>query len=177
MIAGDTQTSHGYQGEKVLRVAPNGDLVCLIRTLGDLDPAASRWLAQCRSTDGGFTWSAPRKIAAFCVTPQLITLDNGTMVAGYGRPGVYLRTSSDSAHTWSDPLAVHGPDERDLPEDKDVGNQWFDANRKRYSCANIDTVVTGPDRFLLAYSDFQYPHPEGGTCKAIIVRQVVIGGV
>lgn len=71
-------------------------------------------------------------------------------------------------------MAVIGPDGQGLPENQTDKDQWFDENRKRYSCANISTVVTGPDRFLLAFSDFQYPRPDGGTCKAIIVREIVV---
>ena len=42
-----------------------------------------------------------------------------------------------------------------------------------YSCSNTDVVVTGRDRFLLAYSDFHHPHPAGGRCKAVITREVI----
>jgi len=37
-------------------------------------------------------------------------------------------------------------------------------------------VVTGPDRFLVVYSDFQYRDAAGRRCKAICVREVLLKG-
>ena len=40
--------------------------------------------------------------------------------------------------------------------------------------ANTSLVVAGPDRFLVAYSDFRHRDAEGRPCKAIAVREVVV---
>lgn len=43
------------------------------------------------------------------------------------------------------------------------------------SCGNARHVVTGPDRFLVAYSDFNMRDENGRRRKVIKVREVVIG--
>jgi hypothetical protein len=35
-------------------------------------------------------------------------------------------------------------------------------------------LATGPDRFLIIYSDFKYPTPTGERRKAIKVREVIV---
>jgi len=47
---------------------------------------------------------------------------------------------------------------------------WW-AVRHDFSCANTSVVVTGPNRFLVAYSDFRYTNEAGERCKAICVRE------
>ena len=42
------------------------------------------------------------------------------------------------------------------------------------SCGNLGAVVTGPDRFLLAYSDFQHVNERGQQCKAVLVREFIV---
>ncbi|HUT56357.1 MAG TPA: hypothetical protein VNA25_00620, partial [Phycisphaerae bacterium] len=75
----------------------------------------------------------------------------------------------DSGRTWSEAAAVVGPTEQELLA-KPLGEWW--AIRHDFSCANTSVVVTGPDRFLVAYSDFQYHAAAGRRCKAICVREV-----
>jgi len=176
VIADDTDlTTDGYSGsEHSLQVMPNGDLYCVMRTeLGDHQDS-TQWLAASRSTDGGFTWSKPVEIAPFSVTPIMFTLANGMVALTYGRPGVYVRASGDSGKTWTDALPVVGPSEAELMKDKWWKVRYDHISTNKISCGNLGAVVTGSDRFLLAYSDFHHRNEKGEDCKAVLVREFAI---
>jgi hypothetical protein len=175
-IANDVdQTTEGYSGdEHWLQVMPNGELLCVMRTvLGDR-PGCTMYLAAARSSDIGHTWTRPKEIAPFSVTPILMALKNGAAALVYGRPGVYVRTSGDSGRSWSDALPVVGPPEAEL-----LADRWWDVrydhrSDNKISCGNLGAVVTGPDRFLLAYSDFRHRNEKGEQCKAVLVREFAV---
>ncbi|MDE2755355.1 MAG: sialidase family protein [Acidobacteriota bacterium] len=158
-------------GEQSIERMPNGDLLCVMRTQLGRDPKASNHLAAARSSDGGHTWTPPRELAAFSVTPHLRRLENGAVAVVYGRPGVHVRASADSGRTWSSAHSLVGPAETELlamsPEDR------WDLSGK-ISCSNTDVVITGADRFLVAYSDFRYLDVQGRQRKAIKVREVIV---
>ena len=158
-------------GEQSLERMPNGDLLCVMRTQLGRDPEATNHLAAARSSDNGFTWSPPREIAPFSVTPHLRRLENGAVVVIYGRPGIHLRTSADSGRTWSEALTLVGPPEAKLMA-LTPAERWKMGSQ--ISCSNTDVIVNGPDRFLLAYSDFLYRDEAGIRRKAIKVQQVVV---
>ena len=95
---------------------PSGDLVALFR------PGAPGALYGARSSDLGHTWSAPEIIwdeLFDYITPGMICLADGTLVATYGtrysnlagkgpRPGgVWLMHSEDGGHSWEEPLLVY----------------------------------------------------------------------
>jgi len=173
-IADDTdQTTHGYgAGEQELALMPDGDLLCVMRTQMSAHKEDSHFLAGARSSDGGATWTRPSRIAAFSVTPHILSLENGRVAMVYGRPGVYVRASDDGGRSWGPSVAVIGPEEEDLTSQP--VETWFDQGQLAYTCANTDVVVNGPDRFLVAYSDFQHPQPYGGRRKAILVREIIV---
>jgi len=174
-------------GEQSMQRMPNGDLLCVMRTrmagntLGTRPLTKSTHsLAATRSSDNGHTWSRPQAIAPLSVTPHLRTLENGTVAVVYGRPGVHVRVSTDSGQTWSEAFPVVGPKEAQLMAESaqermalSHGAQRSDQT-KVLSCSNTDVVVTGPDRFIVAYSDFQYRDEEGRQRKAIEVREVIV---
>jgi hypothetical protein len=173
LIAHDTDRSErGYScDEHSMQRLPNGDLLCVMRTLMGDQKGIAHWLAAARSSDGGFTWSKPEPIAPFSVTPILMALDNGCVAVAYGRPGVYVRASSDSGQSWSEGLNVVGP-----PESRLIKESWWDVryddnSLTKISCGNLGAVVTGPDRFVLAYSDFRHRQVEGKWVKAVMVRE------
>ena len=170
-IADDpSRSTWGYGfGEQSLALMPNGDLLCVMRTESSNNVEDSWQLMAARSRDGGHTWSAPEPIAPFSVTPHLVRLAEGTVALVYGRPGVHVRVSPDSGLTWTQTTAVGPPEKSFLSR---TAAEWWE-RRHDYSCANTSVVVTGPDRFLLAYSDFQHVNFDGQTCKAIKVRGVV----
>jgi hypothetical protein len=96
-------TMEGFR-EADLEIAPNGDLVCIMRSGGrnpkmgvNLFPTP---LYCARSSDGGQTWNLPEQIADRGISPSLVTLSNGLMVCTYSRPGDWLIFSDDSGKTW-----------------------------------------------------------------------------
>lgn len=172
MIADALDTSWGYgAGEQALARMPNGDLLCVMRTKMSNEAADTHFLAAARSTDNGHTWTRQAPLAEFSVTPHLLTLESGIVALLYGRPGVHVRASADNGLTWSESQPLVGPDERDLLA-RPLAEWW--AVRHDFSCANTSVVVTGPDRFLVAYSDFQHVNAAGERCKAIEVREVTV---
>lgn len=172
-IADETiRATWGYGfGEQALARMPNGDLLCVMRTKISNESADTHYLAAARSTDNGFTWSTPVPLAPFSVTPHLLCLKNGIIALIYGRPGVHVKISTDSGRTWSESVPLVGPSEKELLA-MPLAEWW--RIRHNFGCANTSVVVTGPNRFLVAYSDFRYVDVAGQTCKAIKVNEVIV---
>jgi len=167
--------THGFGGDEQEFVeTENGDILCFMRTLMSGDQGVSRELYMARSSDGGRNWSTPQAIAPVSVTPHVTKLKDGVLAVIYGRPGVHLAASTDGGVTWPARKTVVGPAESELLARPDeVGHSTL-GNSPETSCSNTDLVKTGPDRFLIAYSDFRYPHPEGGFCKAVLTCEVTV---
>ena len=110
-----------------------------------------------RSTDQGVTWTRPEIMTPSGVLPRLLQLENGVVVMSSGRPGVQLRFSTDG-RSWTDPTEM-------MPY-KDYNDQ--------VSCGYTGLLETGPDRFLVVYSDFKYLNEVKEERKAIKVREVVV---
>ena len=96
-------TQEGF-GEPDLTTAPNGDIICVMRSGGasgegvvSIFPTP---LYASRSADGGKTWTPPVGIADRGTCPSLITLKNGIIVCVYSRPGGWLIFSDDNGATW-----------------------------------------------------------------------------
>ena len=173
IVAGDPEkTTWGYGfGEQSIALAPNGDLLCAMRTKSSNDMGHTHYLPLSRSSDGGRTWSAPEPVAEFSVTPHLLALQNGAMALIYGRPGVHVKLSADSGRTWGDAVTLVGTPERDIL--KMPLEEWWQM-RHDESCANTGAVVTGPDKFIVAYSDFKHLGAEGDYRKAIKIREITV---
>jgi hypothetical protein len=96
-------TQEGFN-EADLVVAPNGDILCLMRSGGRIStptaPIYATPLYQARSKDQGETWSDPVQIAPLGVNPNAIALENGVLVASYSRPGAWIMFSTDDGLTW-----------------------------------------------------------------------------
>jgi hypothetical protein len=96
-------TQEGFN-EADLVVAPNGDILCLMRSGGRISTATAPIYAtplyQSRSTDNGESWSDPVQIAPLGVNPNVIALENGVLVASYSRPGAWIMFSTDNGRTW-----------------------------------------------------------------------------
>lgn len=168
-IAAGRDWSWGATNETALARMPDGDLLCVIRTKASNEAGDTHYLAAARSADEGRTWTMLPPLAEFSVTPHLLTLANGMVAGVYGRPGVHVKASADSGRTWGEAAAVVGPTEKELLS-RPLDGWW--AIRHDFSCANTSVVVTGSDRFLVAYSDFQHRDAAGRRCKAICVREV-----
>lgn len=81
--------------EPALIVAADGSLLCMLRRGGNLP------LAQCRSTDGGATWTEPQLLAGHGVDPDLCLMQSGVLACTYGRSGLHIMFSTDgSGHAW-----------------------------------------------------------------------------
>lgn len=81
--------------EPALAVVADGSLLCVMRRGGGLP------LAQCRSWDGGRTWSKPEMLAGHGVDPDLFLMSNGKLACTFGRPGLHLMFSPDGAgYAW-----------------------------------------------------------------------------
>jgi hypothetical protein len=95
-------TQEGFR-EADLTIAPNGDLVCMMRSGGRNEAAATLFptpLYCSLSSDGGRTWSPPAQVADRGVCPNLVTMGNGIIVCTYSRPGNWLIFSDDNGQTW-----------------------------------------------------------------------------
>jgi hypothetical protein len=95
-------TQEGFR-EADLVQAPNGDLICMMRTGGRNSGTTTLFptpLYCSRSSDGGKTWTPPAQIADRGVCPNLVTMTNGIIVCTYSRPGNWLIFSDDNGLTW-----------------------------------------------------------------------------
>jgi hypothetical protein len=96
-------TQEGFR-EADLVEAPNGDLICVMRS-GGRNPAPGVNLfptpLYCsRSEDRGKSWTPPEQIADRGTCPSLVTMKNDIIVCTYGRPGNWLIFSDDNGRTW-----------------------------------------------------------------------------
>ncbi|HCS21746.1 MAG TPA: hypothetical protein DIW47_14510 [Bacteroidetes bacterium] len=139
--------------EPAFEILSDGSFLCVMRT-GNLNP-----MYFSRSTDMGVTWSKPESFTQAGVLPRLLQLENGIIVLTSGRPGVQMRFCIDGkGEKWTDPFEM-------LP---------FDNEKVTVSCGYTGLLATGPDRFLLIYSDFKYQNKEKEIRKAIKVRQIIV---
>jgi hypothetical protein len=145
------------------------ELVCVDRMDHATTHDPHRYTALARSADNGFTWSAPERVASSSVTPHLVKLENGTVALVFGRPGVHVQFSSDGCRSWEALTSLIG---KTAEEEVAAGRDLLDAMyRDTVSYSNTRTVITGPDRFLVLYTDFKYG---GEQRKAIVVQEVIV---
>jgi hypothetical protein len=180
-IADQTELSTwGYSGsENAMITEDNGDLICAMRAdlcgMSDEDTTATMLS---RSTDKGYTWSKPVPVAPYSVTPHLVQLANRITVLIYGRPGVHLLFSTDCCRTWHTPHRVIGRlTKAELQEEAQRGGgsvYVYGLCIQHDTCANTSFVKTGDDRFLIAYSDFNFQDENGKNRKAIKVQEFTI---
>lgn len=105
-------TQEGFCEADLTR-APNGDLLCVMRSGGRISKFAPIFptpLYLSRSSDEGQTWSPPVQIADRGVCPQLVTLDNGIIVCAFARPESWLIFSDDHGATWKGLFRFSGSD-------------------------------------------------------------------
>ncbi|MBE6762010.1 MAG: exo-alpha-sialidase [Ruminococcaceae bacterium] len=101
-VAGEPQS----YCEPTFEVCSDGSILCVLRTASGGD--AAHPLYQCRSTDGGLTWSTPEIIPgvtvddAGCADPCLYMMSNGVLVLSYGRQHCKMLFSGDgTGETWT----------------------------------------------------------------------------
>jgi hypothetical protein len=131
------------------------EVICLIRTT-DGNGVGPLYLA--RSADAGRTWSKPEVFDDLGVWPVLLKLKGGVTLAGYGRPGLYLRASADpAAKVWGKRVEVLKP-QQIMSE----------------TCSYCDLLAVSDDTALLVYSDFHWPDDKGVKRKTILMRTVKV---
>ena len=154
------RTLSGY-AEPAFEILKDGSFICVMRTPDIIRNSPMHFS---RSTDEGKTWTKPHAITKTGVMPRLLQLDNGVLVLASGRPGMQLRFSIDGkGEQWTDPFEM-------LPFDI---NNIHDA----VTCGYPDIVPSGPNSFILIYSDFKFKNHRGETRKAIKVREIVVDPV
>jgi len=162
----------GYSYENSMTLAPNGDLLVVMRTehCAELSIEPSTDAMFSRSTDQGHTWSTPVALADSCVTPHLITLKNGVIVFVYGRPGVHMKYSTDSGKTWSEPITLIG---KTLSEHYARGDGYMDCKFwDMDTYANTFVEVLSDDTFLICYTDMKYQTGDGLNHRTTLVRKI-----
>ena len=153
---GDKRLAFGFT-EPAFEILPNGTFLCVMRTTDSFLTNSPMYVS--RSTDLGVTWTKPETFTRAGVLPRLLQLANGVIVLASGRPGVQLRFCTDGkGQKWTDPFEM-------LP---------FKNESETVSCGYTGLLATGPDRFLLIYSDFNYRNEVGTIRKAIKVREVIV---
>jgi hypothetical protein len=142
--------------EPAYEILADGTFLCVMRTTDGLGIGP---MYASRSSDLGKTWSKPEVIAPFGVLPRLLKLESGVIVLSSGRPGVQLRFTTDGK-VWSEALEMlpHGSE-----KEKD-----------QISCGYTSLLASGPDRFLIIYSDFRHLNEQKEIRKAIKVREVIV---
>jgi hypothetical protein len=153
---------HEYQSFRAyLAVMPQGPWVAMIRTRDPLNHAAGSshaLLFISRSVDEGRTWTNPEALRPYGIGPKRLVLDDGVVAVKFGRPGHFITFNADGkGEAWGDDVMLVPP-ANDFPLDTDNNNSF---------------VATGPDRFIVIYSDFGYRDAEGRRRKAIFVREIV----
>ncbi len=143
-------TRDGFS-EPQIAFLPNGNVICLMRTQ-DYNGNGPMYYAV--SMDNGYTWTEPKVFSKLGVLPQLVTLNSGVTLATYGRPGVFLRTTSDpNGLQWEEEITILDHE---------------------YTCAYTSMLAISDTEVLLAYSDFIYPDAEGVPHKTVLVRKIEI---
>ena len=134
---------------------PDDTVLCLMRTHDGLGVGPMYWS---RSLDNGRSWSQPNVFDDCGVWPRLLTLNNSVTLAAYGRPGFYVRSTADPSGLEWEPRVV-------VVEPVEVG---------RNTCSYSGLIALDDHTALLAYSDFNYPDPQGQKRKTILARTLTV---
>jgi hypothetical protein len=142
--------------EPTYEILADGSFICVARTT---DGIGNGPMYISRSVDMGRTWTKPQIFTASGVLPRLLQLQNGVTILASGRPGVQLRFSNDGqGKVWTNAFEM-------MP--------YIDY-KDQVSCGYTGLLATGPDRFLIVYSDFRHVTSAGEVRKAIKVREVIV---
>ncbi len=176
IIARDDKSPWAGFTEPRLTVLRDGSLLAVLRT----ECFKTGPLFRSRSTDSGKTWSTPEQIWPFGVLPQLLTLDNGMTVLAFGRPGTHVLFSADGAGTqWGDAVHVvtesfEGTGIQGEGYGFQRGEAPVDRPKQTRTSGYTGLLATGPDSFLLAYDQFDYPNADGQPRKSILLRRFTV---
>lgn len=153
---GNQRVAFGFT-EPTFEILSDGTFLCVMRTDDGIGRTA---MYLSRSSDQGVTWSQPQACTPAGVLPKLLQLENGILVLASGRPGAQIRFSLDGkGEKWTDPFEM-------VP--------FNDANDVTASCGYTKLLATGPDSFLVIYSDFRYLNSYNEERKAIKIREIKV---
>lgn len=138
---------------------PNGTWVAAYRSQG-LCYSSGGPLIVSSTADEGKTWSKPKAIRVPGCNPLGVVLPNGIAALSYQRPGVFLTFCAD------------GKGER-WGNDVTLVKAWRH-QRNENSCCNGSFVVTGPDRFVYAYTKWDVPDAWGQARQAVIAQEFIV---
>jgi hypothetical protein len=157
---GNKRLAFGYT-EPAFEILQDGTYLCVMRTTDGYGhgPMYISW-----STDQGTAWSKAVTFAPSGVLPRLLQLENGVLALVSGRQGVQVRFSVDGkGEKWTDPFEM-------LP----FASATWASVEDMVSCGYPGIMATGPDSFLLIYSDFKYLNQDNEVRKAIKIREVKV---
>lgn len=92
-------------------ILPDGRWLCVMGCWHQAAGSRLRWTSVTWSGDQGLTWSPPKKIHMYAVSPYPLLLDDGRIVLIYMRrcpdpTGLYAIMSEDQGETWSAPVCL-----------------------------------------------------------------------
>ena len=163
----------GGWDEPDLAFAPDGSMIMILRVT-DVFHGDKEWAPSyiTRSTDNGKTWSKPVRFDDIGVMPRTCQMGDA-ILAIYGRPGIYVRGTTDPAGmTWDAPVEVMTNKDRsglmNEPPVRPNFHQWAG------SCCNCDIHALDDTHALIVYSDFYHLCEDGVRRKSIKTRIVTI---
>ena len=114
---GENDRNKHWMHEPHVAELPNGELFALVRC----GKAKDMLMRQTRSTDGGRTWTPMTPSTLSGLPPHLLVLEDGRLLATYGRRtrtrggfGEYASVSSDGGRTWDFEVKLSGAKNNDL---------------------------------------------------------------
>ncbi len=145
---------------------PAGNWMAAIRTWSKKTGTAKSPLLLSRSYDEGRNWTTPVAVRPSSVNPAGGLLANGVAYRMYGRPGQFIMFNADGqGKQWGNDVTI-------VPVSDDPKNKKTGVREN--SCANSSDVVLGPNRFMVAYTDYDHRDAAGRVRKAVLVREVVV---
>ena len=144
---------------------PKGNWMAAIRTWSEKTGTAKSPLVLSLSYDDGRNWSQPVAIRPSSVNPVGGLLADGVAFRMYGRPGQFIMFCADGeGKQWGNDVTI-------VPESEDTNNKKTGVREN--TCANSCVLVLGPNRFLVAYTNYDHRDAAGRVRKAVLVREVV----
>lgn len=119
----DVTNTYGFAREPVLSRMPDGSMLCTYLSGGHTEPENENVVLAVRSYDDGITWTQPhilfshRERAAYCteifnahdLNHPILFLNTYAAETRYREMSTFYCTTTDSGHTWSDPVSLPGP--------------------------------------------------------------------
>ena len=135
---------------------PAGNWMAALRTWSRNASTANSPLLVSRSRDEGQSWTTPVAIRPSSTNPAGGLLANGVAYRLYGRPVQFITFCADGeGKRWGNDVTLVPAIDTD-------------------SCANSSDVALGPDRFMVAYTDYRHRDASGRVRKAVLVRDVAV---